>query len=174
MVETTLNLALLDTHTYTINPDYDGGLQRLAAKLMEVSSVPRSELSIDRNHSLGKGQSGRRAPRRRQGSRTRHCQETALGKPCDLWILLQADQGCMFSNAVFSRLASWDAKAISKSEKYIELGTIKSGVYFTTKTLKSLATDYQEPNEEYQHTQSGLVKEVVNIACEYPALQTAA
>lgn len=46
-------------------------------------------------------------------------------------------------------------------------------MYFTTKTLKSLATDYQEANEEYQRTQSGLVKEVVNIACEYLVLQPA-
>lgn len=58
--------------------------------------------------------------------------------------------------------------------KYIELGTIKSGVYFTTKTLKSLATDYQETNDEYQRTQSGLVKEVVNIACEYVPFHTSA
>ena len=36
MVETTLDLASLDTHTYTIKPEYDEGLQRLAAKLMEV------------------------------------------------------------------------------------------------------------------------------------------
>jgi len=36
MVETTLDLASLDTHTYTIKPEYDEGLQRLATKLMEV------------------------------------------------------------------------------------------------------------------------------------------
>lgn len=60
-----------------------------------------------------------------------------------------------------------------KSKKYIELGTVKSGVYFTTKTLKSLATEYQETSEEYQRTQSGLVKEVVNIACEHLVLQIA-
>ena len=64
---------------------------------------------------------------------------------------------------------SQDAKVIAgKSKKYIELGTIKSGVYFTTNTLKSHAMDFKETNEDYQRTQSGLVKEVVNIACEYP------
>ena len=46
MVETTLDLASLDTHTYTIKPDYDEGLQRLAAKLMEVCSVLRSLLIV--------------------------------------------------------------------------------------------------------------------------------
>ena len=37
MVETTLDLASLDTHTYTLKPEYDEGLQALAEKLMEVS-----------------------------------------------------------------------------------------------------------------------------------------
>ena len=39
MVETTLDLASLDTHTHTIKPAYDEGLQRLANKLMEVSRL---------------------------------------------------------------------------------------------------------------------------------------
>ena len=60
---------------------------------------------------------------------------------------------------------SWqDAKVIHNNNKYIELGTNKSGVYFTTKKLKNLAIDYQDNTEAYRKTQSGLVKEVVNIA----------
>lgn len=59
-----------------------------------------------------------------------------------------------------------DAKAIMRNSKYVELGTVKSGVYFTTKKLKALSTDHQETTHEYQRTQSGLVKEVVNIACK--------
>lgn len=38
MVETTLDLASLETHTYTIKPEYDDGLQALATKLMEVAN----------------------------------------------------------------------------------------------------------------------------------------
>lgn len=57
-----------------------------------------------------------------------------------------------------------DAKAIHNDKKYIELGTIKSGLFFTTKTLKNLATDHHDTTEAYSKTQSGLVKEVVNIA----------
>lgn len=60
-----------------------------------------------------------------------------------------------------------DAKGLS-TKKYIELGTTKSGVFFTTKTLKRLAEDYKEYSDKYSRTQNGLVKEVVNIACEYP------
>ena len=63
-----------------------------------------------------------------------------------------------------------DAKAIMRNNKYIELGTIKSGVYFTTKKLKALSMDYQESTDEYQRTQNGLVKEVVTIACKIPFL----
>lgn len=56
-----------------------------------------------------------------------------------------------------------DARLI-KGNGYTELSTIKAGAYFTTKTLKELATEYKETAEQYQRTQSGLVKEVVNIA----------
>ncbi|KAI0732603.1 DNA mismatch repair protein [Fomitopsis betulina] len=56
---------------------------------------------------------------------------------------------------------------------YTELSTIKAGAYFTTKTLKELATVYKETAEQYQRTQSGLVKEVVNIAATYtPVLES--
>ncbi|KAK7471034.1 MSH2 protein [Stygiomarasmius scandens] len=69
------------------------------------------------------------------------------------------------------RLTKNDAKGLSK--KYIELGTIKSGVFFTTKSLKKLAEDYKEYADKYQRTQSGLVKEVVNIASTYtPVLES--
>jgi len=50
------------------------------------------------------------------------------------------------------------------SKKYIELGTNKSGVYFTTSALKQHAEDFKEISVAYSRTQSGLVKEVVEIA----------
>ncbi|KAG6841000.1 hypothetical protein C0991_002780 [Blastosporella zonata] len=64
------------------------------------------------------------------------------------------------------RLTKNDAKAINKNKKYIELGTNKSGVFFTTKILKEHAEDFKEFSQSYSRTQSGLVKEVVNIACK--------
>ncbi|KAM6492493.1 DNA mismatch repair protein [Amanita muscaria] len=69
------------------------------------------------------------------------------------------------------RLTKNDAKALSK--KYIELGTTKSGVFFTTKTLKSLAEEFKDLSQSYSRTQSGLVREVVNIASTYaPVLES--
>ncbi|KAG5644351.1 hypothetical protein DXG03_008648 [Asterophora parasitica] len=62
------------------------------------------------------------------------------------------------------RVTKSDAKLITK--KYIELGTTKSGVFFTTRRLKDLAEDCKEFSQSYTRTQSGLVKEVVNIACK--------
>ena len=56
--------------------------------------------------------------------------------------------------------------------KWIELGAQKSGVFFTTSTLKEHSTEYSEIMEQYTRTQSGLVKEVVNIASTYaPVLE---
>lgn len=62
-------------------------------------------------------------------------------------------------------LKSQDAKGKVDGKRYIELGTTKSGVFFTTRTLKELAEDFQDTTAAYSKTQSGLVKEVVNIAC---------
>ncbi|KAJ6578594.1 DNA mismatch repair protein [Mycena sp. CBHHK59/15] len=69
------------------------------------------------------------------------------------------------------RLTKNDAKSLTK--KYIELGMVKSGVFFTTKTLRALAEDYKEFTDKYSRTQTGLVKEVVNIALTYtPVLES--
>ncbi|EJD05353.1 DNA mismatch repair protein MSH2 [Fomitiporia mediterranea MF3/22] len=70
------------------------------------------------------------------------------------------------------RITKSDAKVIHNEKDYIELGTNKSGVYFTTKKLRSLAMDFQEITDTYSRTQSSLVKEVVNIAATYtPVLE---
>ncbi|TFY67631.1 hypothetical protein EVG20_g3870 [Dentipellis fragilis] len=70
------------------------------------------------------------------------------------------------------RLTKNDARAIQNKRKYIELGTVKSGVFFTTTTLKELALEYHDATESYKRTQSGLVKEVVSIASTYtPVLE---
>ncbi|KAK0209684.1 hypothetical protein IW262DRAFT_1302138 [Armillaria fumosa] len=49
-------------------------------------------------------------------------------------------------------------------KKYTELGTNKSGIYFITKTLKRLFEDFKDISDKYTQNQSGLVKEVINIA----------
>ncbi|KIM42345.1 hypothetical protein M413DRAFT_444770 [Hebeloma cylindrosporum] len=69
------------------------------------------------------------------------------------------------------RLTKNDAKNLSK--RYIELGTNKSGVFFTTTALKQHAEDFKEISATYAKTQTGLVKEVIEIAATYcPVLET--
>ncbi|KAJ7484541.1 muts domain V-domain-containing protein [Mycena latifolia] len=71
------------------------------------------------------------------------------------------------------RVTKNDAKALGKDKKYIELGMVKSGVYFTTKALRLHAEDHKDNSEQYAKAQSGLVKEVVNIASTYtPVLES--
>ncbi|KAG9311644.1 DNA mismatch repair protein [Chiua virens] len=141
MVETTLDLASLDTHTYTIKPEYDEGLQRLATQLMEARD------GLDGEH-------------------------RAVGKDLGLELNKKLHLENSSTYGYCFRLTKNDAKGMGKSSKYKEIATVKSGVYFTTTTLKEFATKYQEANEEYQRTQASLVKEVVNIASTYtPVLE---
>jgi hypothetical protein len=44
---------------------------------------------------------------------------------------------------------------------------VKAGMYFTTKTLRSLAEDHKDYTEQYEKAQRSLVKEVVDIACKF-------
>ncbi|KDR73457.1 hypothetical protein GALMADRAFT_100108 [Galerina marginata CBS 339.88] len=63
------------------------------------------------------------------------------------------------------RLTKNDAKNLPK--RYIELGTNKGGVFFTNPRLKQHAEDFKELSTTYARTQSGLVKEVIQIAATY-------
>lgn len=47
------------------------------------------------------------------------------------------------------------------------MGTLKSGVFFTTRTLKTLSTQFSETTGEYKKKQSKLVGEIVAIAGGY-------
>lgn len=58
-----------------------------------------------------------------------------------------------------------DARKIHGNKAYIEYGNTKAGIFFTTIKLKEAATDYKDSMSDYTKVQSGLVKEIVNIAC---------
>jgi hypothetical protein len=92
----------------------------------------------------------------------------APGKLTAAWVLLPSHEERKVE--VFSRgLRSphvQDAKAIHNKRGYHEVGTVKSGVFFRTDTLRQLATEYKDLTDSYSKKQSGLVKEVVNIARE--------
>lgn len=58
-----------------------------------------------------------------------------------------------------------DARAIHGNKSYIEYGNTKAGIFFTTIKLKEAASDYKDAMNDYTKVQSGLVKEIVTIAC---------
>jgi DNA mismatch repair ATPase MutS len=58
-----------------------------------------------------------------------------------------------------------DARKIHGNKAYIEYGNTKAGIFFTTVKLKEAANDYKDAMSDYTKVQSGLVKEIVNIAC---------
>lgn len=57
-----------------------------------------------------------------------------------------------------------DAKPIVNNKKYIELSTTKAGVFFVTRNLKSLASDYQDCETKYDQTARDLVRDLVTTA----------
>ena len=60
---------------------------------------------------------------------------------------------------------------INQNNEYIELSTLKTGVFFTTRKLKNLSTEYSDTTGRYKGVQSKLVSEIVSIASEYTALR---
>ena len=65
------------------------------------------------------------------------------------------------------RLTRTEAGCIRNKKAYSEIGTQKSGVYFTTSSLQSMRREFDSLSETYNKTQSGLVSEVVAVAASY-------
>jgi hypothetical protein len=57
-----------------------------------------------------------------------------------------------------------EAKLIANKKGYTELSTQKAGTYFTTSALKEHASDFMDLQQSYAKAQTGLVKEIVEIA----------
>lgn len=53
------------------------------------------------------------------------------------------------------------------ANRYIELQTVKAGVFFTTKELRSLSTTFQDLSSEYNSKQKDLIKEILSITLTY-------
>lgn len=52
-------------------------------------------------------------------------------------------------------------------DRYIELQTVKAGVFFTTKNLRKLSEKYNEYSDEYNSKQKELIKEILSITLTY-------
>ncbi len=154
MVEQTIDLSELERHNYVIKPDYDPRLRKLTDQISAARDgldEEHRDVANDLNLELDK---------------KLHLENSANYGYC-FRLTKNVCESIVF--LVYPELLNGhqDARAISNKRKYIELGTVKSGVYFTTTKLKNSAMEYQEATEAYSRTQSGLVKEVVSIACLY-------
>ncbi|SCU94276.1 LAME_0F06832g1_1 [Lachancea meyersii CBS 8951] len=70
------------------------------------------------------------------------------------------------------RLTRNDGKALRQHKKFLELTTVKAGIYFSTKELKQISEQTALLQKEYDRLQSDLVKEIVQITLTYtPVLE---
>ncbi len=65
------------------------------------------------------------------------------------------------------RLTRAEASSIRGKKNYLECSTQKNGVYFTTHSLQTMRREHDQLSENYNHTQSSLVNEVVAVAASY-------
>lgn len=65
------------------------------------------------------------------------------------------------------RVTRADAGVLKNRKQYLELGTVKGGVHFTTATLRELNENFSSLSNSYARTQSSLVKDVIEIASSY-------
>lgn len=55
-------------------------------------------------------------------------------------------------------------------DKYIELQTVKAGVFFTTKKMRALSQQYMDYSSEYNSKQKELIKEILSITITYQSV----
>lgn len=65
------------------------------------------------------------------------------------------------------RLTRNDAKALRNHKQYIELSTVKAGIFFSTRKMKEIAQETVVLQKDYERLQSSLVKEIVSITLTY-------
>ncbi|CEP63431.1 mismatch repair ATPase MSH2 LALA0_S08e02300g [Lachancea lanzarotensis] len=70
------------------------------------------------------------------------------------------------------RLTRNDGKELRQHKKFLELTTVKAGIYFSTKELKQISEQTALLQKEYDRLQFDLVKEIVQITLTYtPVLE---
>lgn len=65
------------------------------------------------------------------------------------------------------RLTRNDAKTLRNNKRYIELSTVKAGIFFSTKELREISQETSSLEKEYERQQSSVVKEIVQITLTY-------
>jgi DNA mismatch repair protein MSH2 len=86
-----------------------------------------------------------------------------LGMELDKKLKIEKNQ----LHGYFFRLSRADAVVLRNQSGIIELGTQKSGVSFTTPTLRALSEQFVELTSDYDKKQAVLVKEIMQIVVTY-------
>ena len=68
------------------------------------------------------------------------------------------------------RVTRMDGGVLKNRKGYVDLGTVKGGIYFTTATLRDLNDEFRTLSDRYSRTQSRLVRDVIDIAASYTCL----
>ncbi|CCH44419.1 DNA mismatch repair protein [Wickerhamomyces ciferrii] len=70
------------------------------------------------------------------------------------------------------RLTRTEERSIRGKSKFIELQTVKAGVFFTTEEMKDISLESSEIQAKYNKQQRSLVKEIISITATYsPVLE---
>ncbi|KAJ1959900.1 MSH2 protein [Dipsacomyces acuminosporus] len=137
LVETTVDLAMADSHEFMLRTDFDQELEDIRNNMSnEMKCIIDEQARVS----------------------------DALG--LDINKKLKLEKHTTFGHCL--RVSRTDStKLRSKSSSYIELSTLKTGVYFTTPKLRDASRAYRDYSDSYDRAQAALVKEVINVASSY-------
>ncbi|KAJ2753881.1 MSH2 protein [Coemansia pectinata] len=137
LVETTVDLAMVDSHEFMLRADFDEGLQETKA-----------QMENEMRQILG------------EQARVAEALDLEANKK------LKLERHNTYGHCL--RVSRTDAARLrGKSTKYVELSTQKTGVFFTTPTLRDSSRAYRDLSDAYNKAQSALVKEVIKVASSY-------
>ncbi|KAK9685635.1 MSH2 protein, partial [Basidiobolus ranarum] len=137
MIETTIDLDRVDYHEYVIKPDFDDTLKDLREKLDKIMA------GIPLEH-----------------------ERISANLGLEIEKKLKLEKSTMYGYCF--RVTRTEASVLrNKSSQCIELSTQRSGVLFTTPKMREMSDKIRDLSEEYDRTQSALVKEVIGIVASY-------
>ncbi|KAJ1733405.1 MSH2 protein, partial [Coemansia biformis] len=140
LVETTVDLSMADHHEFILRADFDEGLQETKAQ-MDSEMARISDEQMRVSHDL----------------------DLEANKK------LKLENHSTFGHCL--RVSRTDgARLRGQGTRYFELSTLKTGVLFTTPTLRDASRSYRSLSEAYGKAQQALVKEVIKVAASYCAV----
>ncbi|KAI8991054.1 muts domain V-domain-containing protein, partial [Mycotypha africana] len=144
LVVTTIDLEALENHEYIIKAEFNEDLQNIREELRSINGQMENEFV-----------------------------NTAEKLRLEIEKKLRLENHSLYGYCLRMIGRNEASGKIRNKNDYIELSTQKSGTFFTTRALKQLSDSHRKLTEEYEQTQRGLVKEVIDIVATYcPSLES--